>query len=518
MRGFLLRFVLQRRYWPPMALAWAGVAGLSLYLSLLDLRRQNLESAMAGGRNMFQMVLLTRQWNAEAGPVYLPVSDRVQPNPLLENPHRDVSTVDGQNLTMVNPAYMTRMIGEIAARQSEVKFHITSLKPLRPANAADPWEQRALGEFERGQKEVAELVPSADGLMFRYMAPLPVNAACLPCHAQQGYQVGDVRGGISVDQPFRPFEQASRPTVFKEVIQHAVMFLAVLLLGWWALEQLRRHWLALRDKIEELEHTQGELVQSEKLASLGRMVAGFAHELNTPVGVAVAAASHGRETVAEIDALLQAEEVHEDEFKSRLDILRQSSELILSNLRRAAGLVTSFKRTSVDQSSEQARVFEFAEVIEDVRFSLHSALKRLPIEIEVECPAGLRIDGSPGLYGQIFTNLILNSVQHGFEEGTRAGRIRIQARMEGTGRLRIDYADDGVGVTPEAAQRMFEPFYTTRRGQGGTGLGLFICHSIVTGQLGGSIACRSAPGSGAHFRIELPVRTGSGQPQREVPP
>lgn len=497
---------LQRRYWWALLALWALAVAVSFRLSLEAIHRHNLEVATAGARNMFQVVLLTRQWNASHDAVYVPISKTTQPNPYLHHPRRDVTTSDGQRLTMINPAYMTRLIAEIAQKESPVVFHITSLKPIRPANAADAWEQSALQAFEnKTRREITSLESGSSGQIFRYMAPLYITQACLKCHADQGYKLGDVRGGISVSQPFASFEAAASPSVRNAIVQHLGVFLLMSGLGWWALAQLRQRWLELESSIVELRKTRDELVQSETLAGLGRMVAGFAHEINTPVGVAVGAVSQSEEALKEIDALLKNEEVREEDLRADLETLRQTSSLALSNLRRAANLVRSFKRTAIDQMSEETREFDMRELIQDVLLALHNFLKRSPVEVRLDCPAGLRIQSVPGLYDQIFTNLVLNAIQHAFAEGARAGRLDITVRAETGNRLSINVADDGTGMGAEAAAHLFEPFFTTRRAHGGTGLGLYLCYNIITSKLGGNISCTSSLGQGTRFHISIPA-------------
>ena len=159
---------------------------------------------LEGGRAFFNQILITREWNSKHGGVYVPISADTQPNPFLDVPNRDITTDKGQKLTLINPAYMTRLIAELAAEKDNVKFHITSLKPIRPANAATAWETLALQAFqEKGQLEYYEYQTVGNKTVFRYMAPLFTQQSCLKCHAKQGYQVGDVRGGISVTYPAR---------------------------------------------------------------------------------------------------------------------------------------------------------------------------------------------------------------------------------------------------------------------------------------------------------------------------
>ena len=256
----------------------------------------------------------------------------------------------------------------------------------------------------------------------------------------------------------------------------------------------------------QLREEQERLIESEKMASLGRMVAGFAHEVNTPIGVAVGAASQTRELIAEIGQLLSQEEVTEEALRQRLDLLDADADLTLNNLRRAADLVQSFKRTAVDQSSAMARDYDLAEVIEDVQKSLQNAFKRTAIRIEVSCPANIHLYGQAGALVQVLTNLLQNSRMHAFADGSQSGLIRIRAGV-GAAEVMIDYSDDGAGMSAETLEHAFEPFYTTRRGSGGSGLGLYITYNLVTQGLCGSIVCNSAAGKGTRFEIRYPRRS-----------
>lgn len=491
-----------RRYWLVFLALWAASVGWSLQSHLKDIELTSVQVATQGARDMFRMVVLTRNWNASHGGVYVPVTPATQPNPYLRHPRRNVTTTDGVALTLVNPAYMTRLVGEIARIDSGAIFRLTSLKPIRPLNEPDAWERQALTGFEAGTKETIAVETSKDGALLRYMAPLRVEKPCLQCHAEQGYQLGDIRGGISVSQRYAPIEAAIRASTHQSTLIHAAVFVLIAALGWSLLELLRRRWVELTAKMQELETTRVELVQSEKMASLGRMVAGFAHEVNTPVGVAVGAISQHEETLARINTLLAQDEVDEATLREELDHMRHGGALALSNLRRAATLVQSFKRTSIDQSSDQVRRFDMRELIDDVCFTLQHTLKRLPIAIHIDCPDHLAIIGVPGLLEQLLTNLIMNAVQHAFDNGARSGNIHIAAMLE-QGQVLMRFADDGVGMSAEQMARIFEPFYTTRRASGGSGLGLYICYNIVTVQLHGAIVCDSQPNVGSTFTIKF---------------
>lgn len=259
-----------------------------------------------------------------------------------------------------------------------------------------------------------------------------------------------------------------------------------------------------------LRDEQERVLEAEKMASLGRMVAGFAHEVNTPIGIAVGVTSQSRQLIKEIGDLLAQEEVTEEDLRSRLCMLDEVSELGLSNLRRAADLVKSFKRTAVDQTSDVERDYDLAELIEDVQKSMHSAFKATLVQVNVDCPAGITVYGPAGALIQLLTNLLQNSRMHAFDDGRRAGHICIQAAADDE-RVHLEFSDDGAGMSDEILQQAFEPFFTTRRGSGGSGLGLYIAYNLVTQGLHGSIRCTSALGQGTRFIVEYPRRMSAVQ-------
>lgn len=517
LKRLIRSFVLQRAWRLALWLVYAVVIGASLRASLNEIHRHNLEIAAEGARNVFHMIVLARQWNASHNGVYVPIDETTKPNPYLKAPDRDITTRDGRMLTLVNPAYMTRMMSEMAALKGDISFRSISLHPVNLQNTPDPWERDALLGFERLAAQAREFTgltttPTGETL-FRYIAPLVASKECLSCHTEQNYIEGNVHGGISISQNYTPFLEAARPSEQASIVSHGLVFLLFVALSWWSLEHLRTSWKELEENIDELGQTRDELIQNEKMASLGRMVAGFAHELNTPMGIALGSISHNEQTLKDIDALLKQEEVSEEDLRGHLATLHQSGELALSNLKRAANLVQRFKRSSIDQISEQARVFGVRGVIDDVVFTLHQQLDKSNVKVHIDCPESLAIDSVPGLLDQLLTNLLLNSLQHGFANGTQAGQIGIAVDSSTPCTLHIRYADSGAGMSAEAAQRIFEPFFTTRRGQGGSGLGMFICYNIVSEQLRGTITCESQPGEGVCFDISFPCLVAETAPK-----
>lgn len=259
----------------------------------------------------------------------------------------------------------------------------------------------------------------------------------------------------------------------------------------------------LSNALDTLQRAQGDLVRSEKLAALGALVAGVAHELNTPIGNSVTVAStlveNSESFAEELDKGLKRSTLN-----SYVDSSRRAAELLLANLQRAAGLVSSFKQVAVDQTSEQRRRFEVAEVVNEIMAMLHPQLRKLPIEIRLDTPPGLVLDSYPGPFGQVVANLVNNAALHAFTDGRARGLIRIDARALADG-VEVVVSDDGVGIPPDHMDRIFDPFFTTRLGQGGSGLGLNIVYNIVTGMLGGRVRVDSKPGEGAAFIVTLPL-------------
>ncbi|MFH1154676.1 MAG: response regulator [Pseudomonadota bacterium] len=258
----------------------------------------------------------------------------------------------------------------------------------------------------------------------------------------------------------------------------------------------------LKDSLETLERTRDQLVQSEKMAALGGLVAGVAHEINTPVGVGVTAASFLQTKTEELQQLYASGELKRSDLESYLQIIEEISHSILINMERAAELISSFKQVAVDQSSEEKRFFNLKDYIGEVLLSLRPKYKNTGHEIEVICDSDLEIYSYPGAYSQIVSNLIMNSLFHGFK-GIDNGKMRFEIGLNNSV-IDFVYTDNGVGMTREQVAKVFDPFFTTMRGKGGTGLGMSIVFNLVTQTLGGTIRCESNPGSGVAFIMQFP--------------
>ena len=251
-----------------------------------------------------------------------------------------------------------------------------------------------------------------------------------------------------------------------------------------------------------LQEAQSELVRQEKLASLGRLVAGVAHEINTPLGICVTATSHLVQELKLTREELAAGEMTQESLEQFLEIIDQSLRIMTTNTQRAAALVRSFKQVAVDQSSAAIRTFNLKAYLAEVLLSLQPHLKGKPVAVNVVCGDDVVLESFPGAVSQIVTNLVMNSLLHGFE-GERAGAIDIGARLDGD-TVVLDYADDGAGMDADTLGQLFDPFFTTRRGQGGSGLGAHIVYNLVTGPLGGTVKVESQPGAGLQYHMRFP--------------
>ncbi len=259
----------------------------------------------------------------------------------------------------------------------------------------------------------------------------------------------------------------------------------------------------LSEAMETLKLAQGELVRSEKLASLGNLVGGVAHELNTPIGNGVMAVTTLHDQVRAFRREM-ASGLRRSTLESFVGRVELGSEIAVRNLQRANELIASFKQVAVDQTSVQRRRFLLAEVIDEILMTMQPTLKRTPYRIERKIPGDLALDSYPGPLGQVLTNLLTNALTHGFD-GRSHGLIEIVAERLGDDQVALRVADDGAGIPAELFPRIFDPFVTSKLGRGGSGLGLHIVWNTVTVVLGGSITVDSKPGQGTQFRIILPL-------------
>ncbi len=260
---------------------------------------------------------------------------------------------------------------------------------------------------------------------------------------------------------------------------------------------------ALTESLEKLKQTQDQLIAQEKMASLGGLVTGVAHEINTPIGIAMTAASHLHDKTFSIAKMNKDQKLERNKFEDYLEIMKSSSDLVMSSLQRAAKLIKSFKSIAVDLSNEKKQNIMIKQYLEDVLLSVIPTVRASGHSIVINCDEKLSIECYAGAFTQIFTNLITNSVIHGFED-LQVGEITIDIDAQEPNDVMIKYHDNGKGIPVEDQNKIFDPFFTTKRTQGGPGLGLHIIHNIVCQKMQGGISVKSNVEQGATFIIRLP--------------
>jgi signal transduction histidine kinase len=260
----------------------------------------------------------------------------------------------------------------------------------------------------------------------------------------------------------------------------------------------------LQGALQTLQAAQKQLVENEKLVSLGRLVAGVAHELNTPLGNALVCASTLEDQQRAMAEMVHTGQVRKSTLLEQLGSGIEASSLVRRNVERAADIVHSFKQLALDQTTEMRRVFLADQVISDVLKSLRPMFKHTAFDIQSTLAPDLEMDSYPGPLGQVITNVVQNALLHGFE-GRSEGVLRVACHAAENGMVRVVCSDDGNGMTPQVLERIFDAFFTTKFGQGGSGLGMQIVYTLVTGLLGGQVHVTSAPGQGCEVEIILPL-------------
>lgn len=270
----------------------------------------------------------------------------------------------------------------------------------------------------------------------------------------------------------------------------------------------------LESTLGELRNTQSHLVESQKMASLGQLVAGVAHEINTPIGVALTAASHLMDRTLSLKESYAQGGMRKSDFQQYVDIVVNGTGIVRANINQAANLIQTFRQIAADQTNEKVRDFNLKSFLEQLLLSLSPQLKKTGKTVQIVCPEEVQMRSYPGPLAQVVTNLVMNAVIHAFQPD-QTGTVHISAREAGD-LVELSVADDGVGMSEDIAAKIYDPFFTTKRGQG-TGLGLHLVFNTVTKTLAGRIACVSRPGRGTIFTVSIPAVIGGASAYVEPP-
>jgi signal transduction histidine kinase len=269
-------------------------------------------------------------------------------------------------------------------------------------------------------------------------------------------------------------------------------------------DELRKKNSELANSMGNLQLAKDQLVESERMASLGGLVAGITHDVNTPLGVGVTAASFLQERLNNLKTSFEEKSLTTKNMENFINEAEQTANLLLTNLNRASELIASFKQVAVDQTSETEREINLNDYIRDIIKSLKPSFKHNNHEIVVSCPEDLYIRCAPGAIAQIVTNMIVNSLVHGFED-TNDGKITLDVSTDNN-TIEMRYRDNGKGLSNDDLDKLFDAFFTTKRGEGGSGLGTHIMYNLVTQSLSGHIEAQSKPGDGLQYTIRFPMK------------
>jgi signal transduction histidine kinase len=453
---------------------WAAIVAGAFMLNMYIVHKNAEKFVRTESEAFFDLLVTIRQWNSGHGLVYVPTSGDMQPNPYLIHNRRDAVTNFGDSLTMINPAFMTRQLSELAAADGVTRFHITSLNPIRPANKADGWETKALQTFKDKDNRVFEKIKTGDSLTFRFMAPLITEQSCLACHATQGYRLGDVRGGISINTAYhRDYAMASQG---KTLTIYAVVFLA----GFFPLLCFR------------LSHKRDISAKNRELQFLGtskdKFFSVIAHDLKTPAG-----------NIQMLSEMLQNQfdDIDNEERKSYIDMLAESARV-------HHDLLNTLLDLSMLQLGSKQNVPERL----NIRILANDVLQQTRLQAQQKHIglANLSDDCFARADRNMITTVVRNIVTNAIKFTNPEGQITIST-AKGNGEITVSITDTGIGIADPVKNRVFAVDYhkstAGTANEPGTGLGLILCKEYVE-RNGGRIWFESEPGKGTTFFFTLP--------------
>lgn len=479
-----------KRYELSLAAGWTVAICALLSINVLHERAQTLETARTQARSNFQRDVTYRQWNAASGSVYVEVSQKTRPNPYLQHlPERDLTTTTGKKLTLVNPAYMSRLVFDLAAQNQEVRGHISSLRPVRPQNLPDPWEAEALHAFARGAKEVSALQLMEGKSYLRLMSPLVTEQECLKCHGRDGYRLGDVRGGISVAVPMEPLWQISRQNVVFYVLSFTLLWLtglAGIFLGASHLRQTIRQRDSAERGITELNRnllaTTAELEAANQ--ELESFCAAVSHDLRSPLTC--------------IDGYCQL--IQELPARGHHESCGQFSGIMLRQIRHMERLIDTLLNFSRVTRSELVRqTTDLSGIADQVALELRPASPERNARFRIA--GGVTADGDPALLRVVMHNLLGNAWKY---TGRRAEAL-IEFGVTTCGSETVYFVrDNGIGFDDSLGDRIFEAFRRLPNTGGfeGSGVGLATVKRVIS-RHGGRIWCEGKLDQGATFYFTL---------------
>lgn len=479
-----------------------------------------IRQAERQARMLSQQIILTRKWVADHNGLFVVKRQGMESNPFL--PSAEIQDKDGTTYVKRNPAMVTRELSNYAVSLDFCRFRVTSLSPVNTANAPDAFEKDALIAFEQGETEVVKVVPANQGRELRFITPLVVERSCLECHGQHGYQVGDIRGGLSLTVPMGWADKsiADNNRMLFTIAIITILVVGLVIYGFMdylvvrrltsltkamatfpennggladlrqgddEIGLLRQAFSGLGERLmvsrDELERTRQQMCQAEKMASLGRLSAGIAHEVNNPLGGMRNCVKSMRD--APNDHALQAR---------YLELLDKGLLRIEKTMRQ----LMNFGRPE----PLQVRPVVVDEVIRECLDLLAYRMK------DIELTLNFTLVGSHALDAEAVKQVVMNLLLNAIQAMPKGGRLLVRTGQS-EGEVRIVFEDSGIGIALEEQPRIFDPFYTTKEVGQGTGLGLSVSYAMVT-RMGGDIQVMSTPSQGSTFIVRLPIQEYQG--------
>ncbi len=479
-----------QRYAWVLAIVWTVIVVTSLVWNVVQMRNNTFEAARIQARTAFDKDVIYRRWNAGHGGVYVPITEKAQPNPYLDVPERDIIMPSGKMYTLINPAYMTRQVHELVEDETGVYGHITSLNPIRPENAADTWETQALQTFERGETEFSSIEEMKGQEYMRLMRPLITEKGCLKCHATQGYQEGDIRGGISVSVPLAPLLVTMNSGIIALTTGHTLLWLTGLLGILLGTRRLTRGELERKQVENQLSDHRLHLEEANRHKS--QFLTNMSHELRTPLHAIIG-----------FSQILQDEDVSNLEESERgyaKDIYLSGTHLLslISDILDLAKVESGKMELEVEPVKIKHLLEASLVMIKEKAFN-HN------IELVADIPSELddfELMADERKLKQIIFNLLSNAVKFTPD----GGKITMGCKKEEE-QLVVSVTDTGFGIAAEEVEKVFKEFYQTKDSSKsktpGTGLGLPLTRSFVE-MHGGKIWAESELGKGSTFTFTLP--------------